>query len=182
MPKKIRRVVTGHDDKGKAVVLFDGQATNARVRSGTGNVSTLLWMTDTTPAELSSRDAGERDTGTPPPLSGSIFRILEIQPESGRSAAEQAAMVEQIRREQASALPGIQRNPDHRHYGMHRTESIDYALVLEGEIVMLLDDSETHLKAGDAVVMQGTYHAWANRSSKPCVIAFILIGARVPWK
>ena len=183
MPRKIRRVVTGHDTKGKAVVLMDSDAPNARVRPATGLVSTLLWVTDTTPAELSDRDNADREIGITPPLSGSILRILEIPPESSRSAAENAAIVEEMRRQQASGdASGIQRNPDHRHHGMHRTESVDYALILEGEIVMLLDDSETPLKTGDVVIMQGTYHAWANRSSKPCMMAFILIGAHVPWK
>ena len=71
-----------------------------------------------------------------------------------------------------------------RHPFMHRTRSIDYALVLEGEIDMLLDDSEVHLKAGDVLVQLGTNHAWANHSGKPCRIAFVLIDAHQPaaWK
>ena len=76
----------------------------------------------------------------------------------------------------------LERDPNARHSGMHRTESIDYALILDGEIDMLLDDSETHLKTGDIVIMQGTYHAWANRTNKTCMMAFILVGATVPWK
>ena len=77
----------------------------------------------------------------------------------------------------------MERNPDHPdHFDMHRTESIDYAVVLEGEIVMVLDDSETTLKSGDVVIMQGTYHAWANRSTEPCTILFAMIGAHVPWR
>ena len=60
---------------------------------------------------------------------------------------------------------------------MHRTRSIDYAIIMEGEIDMLLDDSEVHLKAGDVVIQRGTYHAWANRSGKPCRVFFILIDA-----
>jgi uncharacterized cupin superfamily protein len=67
------------------------------------------------------------------------------------------------------------------HPGMHRTHSIDYALILDGEIDMMLDDSEVHCKAGDVVIQNGTDHAWVNRSGKPCRIAFILIGAEAPW-
>jgi hypothetical protein len=181
MPQKTRRIVTGHDKNGKAVFLFDGEATNARSRS-TGRVSTLLWVTDTTPAELSDRDNADREIGTPPPPAGSIFRVLEIPPEGNRSAEETAALVAEIRRTGEHMQPGLQRDLDARHPGMHRTESVDYALVLKGEIDLLLDDSETHVKAGDVVIMQGTYHAWANRSTEPCLMAFVLIGANVPWK
>ena len=183
MAKKIRRVVTGHDKNGKAVVLLDGDAPNARARPATGLVSTLLWVTDTTPAELSDTDNADREIGITPPLSGSILRILEIPPESGRSAEQDAAIAAEMRRSQAAGeQAGLQRNLAARHHGMHRTESVDYALVLSGEIDMLLDDSETHLTAGDVVVMQGTYHSWANRGREPCMMAFILIGANVPWK
>jgi uncharacterized cupin superfamily protein len=65
-----------------------------------------------------------------------------------------------------------------RHFGMHRTESIDYAVIMSGEIDMFLDDSEVHLKAGDVVVQRGTNHAWVNRGDEPCKIAFILIDAK----
>lgn len=182
MARSIRRVVTGHDAAGKAVVLFDGEAQNRRVRPGTGVTSTLLWVTDETPTTLTDADAAEREIGTPPPLAGTIFRTLEIPPAAERSAAELEAFVAELRREEAeNPQPRIQRHPSVRAPGLHRTESVDYALVLEGEIVMQLDDSETTLKAGDVVVMQGCNHGWANRSGRTCMMAFILVGARVPW-
>ncbi len=177
MPRPIRRVVTGHDKNGKAVMIYDGSAPNARVRPN-GLVSTLMWVTDKTPYSEKTTDEGNRETGITPPIEGSIFRILEIPPESTRTADQaQAAGVGG-----ADLDRGLERDHNARHSGMHRTESIDYALVLEGEIDMLLDDTETHLKAGDVVIMQGTYHAWANRTNKTCMMAFILIGAHVPWK
>jgi mannose-6-phosphate isomerase-like protein (cupin superfamily) len=148
-----------------------------------GLVSTLLWVTDETPTPLSDTDTAEREIGTPPPLGGSIFRILEIPPQGERSQEELERMVANTLAEQEkNPLPGIHRNPSVRATGMHRTESIDYALVLEGEIDLLLDEDETHLEAGDVVVMQGTYHSWHNRGAGPCMMAFILIGADVPWK
>jgi mannose-6-phosphate isomerase-like protein (cupin superfamily) len=181
MPRAIRRVVTGHDAAGKAVVLFDGEAPNRRVRPH-GPISTLLWVTDEVPTTLSDSDRAEREIGTPPPIGGTIFRILEIPPAQERTPAELEQFVADIKREQAeNPQPGIQRNPTVRAPGLHRTESVDYALVLEGEIVMQLDDSETPLKAGDMVVMQGCNHGWANRSGKTCMMAFILVGAEVPW-
>lgn len=173
MPSKFRRVVTGHDRSGKAIVLTDGEAKNVKLRQATGICATLLWTTDTTPAEPSETDPADRESGVAPPLTGSIFRIVEFPPEESRGAASS----EEVLREMGVSAGG----EAPRHPGMHRTPSIDYALVLKGEIDMLLDDSEVHLKAGDVVVQQGTNHAWANRGREPCQIAFILIGARVPW-
>ena len=183
MARGIRRVVTGHDENGKAVILFDGDAPNARVRPGRAAVSTLLWVTDDAPAQLSGSDNADQESGITPPINGSIFRILELPPEQEKSALETERLIEDMLREQSeNPQPGLYRAPTKRAMGMHRTESVDYALVLEGEIALLLDDTETHLKAGDMVVMQGTYHAWSNRSGKTCMMAFILIGAEVPWK
>ena len=174
MPSKIRRVVTGHDRDGKAIVLMDGAAENVKVRQATGICATLLWVTDETPAKLSGTDRADREIGVNPPLTGSIFRVVEFPPEKNLVGGPSS---EEVRREMGVSSGG----EAPRHPGMHRTESVDYAIVLKGEIDMLLDDSEVHLKAGDLVVQQGTNHAWANRGNKPCQIAFVLIGARVPW-
>jgi len=181
MARPIRRVVTGHDSTGKAVILMDGNAPNQRVRPH-GNTSTVLWITDTTPAALSDSDNADREIDVPPPKSGTIFRMLEIPPAAERSAAELEGLVADMKREQAeNPQPGIERNPTVAAPGLHRTESVDYALVLEGEIVLQLDDSETVVRAGDVVVMQGCNHGWANRSGRTCMMAFILVGAEVPW-
>ena len=183
MARKIRRLVTGHDKDGKAVIMLDGDAPNQIQRPGSPLVSTLLWVTDETPTPLSDTDNADRQIGINPPNGGSILRILEIPPEQKRTTEElEQAVAEAKRREVENPMPGVQRNPSVRATGMHRTESIDYALILEGEIHLLLDEDEADLVAGDVVVMQGTYHSWHNRSDKPCMMAFILIGADVPWK
>ncbi len=141
-----RRIVTGHDAKGRAVILHDGAAPNAR-RRPSGLVSTLLWTTDESPADVDrSDDRAAREIGIPPPERGSIFRLVDFPP---GAAGE-----------------------------MHRTRSIDYAVVIEGEIDMLLPDGEVHLRAGDVLVQQATDHAWENRGKANCRIAFILIDAR----
>ncbi len=182
MTRKIRRLVTGHDESGKAVILLDGDAPNQIQRPGSPLVSTLLWVTDETPTPLSDTDLADREIGINPPNQGSIFRILEIPPETKRSPEKLEELVAQINQRQAEdPMPGVQRNPSVRATGMHRTESIDYALVLEGEIHLLLDEEEALIKAGEVAVMQGTYHSWHNRSDKTCMIAFILVGAQVPW-
>jgi len=143
-----RRIVTGHDTAGKSVVILQGEAPNVRLRPS-GLVSTLLWVTDEAPARYSAADRAAREIGIPPPALGSIFRVVDFPP----------------------AGP----NPDPM---MHRTESVDYGIVLEGEIDMVLDDSEVRLKAGDVLVQQGTVHGWINRGKINCRVAFVLIGAK----
>jgi hypothetical protein len=165
-----RRVVTGHRD-GKAVVLYDGPAPNRKVRQASGVVSTLLWVTDESPADISgTADRAERELGVPPPPNGSIFRVVEFPPEAAKPMSREAVLREM----------GLSGPSDSRHAAMHRTRSIDYAVVMEGEIDMLLDDVEVHLAAGDVLVQQGTNHAWVNRGTRPCRIAFVLIDAAGP--
>ena len=170
MAQPTRRVVTGHDAKGKAVILFDGAAPNAKLRKATGLVSTLLWVTEESPADVSGdADRAGREIGVAPPPRGSIFRIVDFPPAAAFGAVDNAAMLREM---------GIGAGQsDARHASMHRTKSIDYAVVISGEIDMLLDDSEVHLKAGDVLVQQGTNHAWVNRGKENCRIAFVLIDA-----
>lgn len=179
LERQTRRVVTGHDADGKAVVLMDGAAPNVRRRKA-GTVSTVLWVTRESPADMSgSADRGEIQ-GVPPPPNGSVLRIVDFPPVStvDFGAIDHHAQVKEM------GIADIQSPGEARHPFTHRTCSIDYALVLEGEIDMLLDDSEVHLKAGDVVVQQGTNHAWVNNSDKNCRIAFVLIDAARPkqWK
>jgi len=128
-------------------VLRDGPAPNVKVRPGSGLVSTLLWVTDESPADLAgSADRAAREIGIPPPRNGSIFRVVDFPP---------GAKGER-----------------------HRTSSIDYAVVIEGEIDMVLPDCEVHLSAGDVLVQQATEHAWENRGAQNCRIAFVLLDAK----
>ena len=174
MSNPVRRVVTGHDDGGKAVVVFDGAAPNVRDRPG-GIVSTLLWVTDETPADSSGRaDRAARSIGVPPPPRGSIFRIVDFPPVGDEIKA--IANVDYVRSMGIESPTGAPA----RHRYTHRTKSVDYAIVLAGEVDMLLDDSQVHLKAGDVMIQQGTNHAWVNNGTQPCRIAFILIDAEEP--
>ena len=172
----IRRVVTGHDAAGKAVVLFDGAAPNVKVREVGGFVSTLMWVLGEAPARHAAEDRGSVAVGTAPPPKGAIFRIVEFPPVGGDfDAAAHERMV---------AAMGLAHQGEGgiapRHPFMHRTRSVDFAVVLEGEIDMLLDDSEVHVRAGEVIVQQGTNHAWVNRGTAPCRIAFVLIDAEAP--
>jgi mannose-6-phosphate isomerase-like protein (cupin superfamily) len=172
----IRRVVTGKDASGKAVAMIDGPAPNVHQRSEMGLAITLLWVTDSVPADLSSNeDAGLRKVGIPPPPDGTIFRIVEFGPEKEVTADYEGRL--KMIQGMGLAPEGPSRDRP-RDPAMHRTRTIDYALILSGEIDMLLDDSEVHLKAGDVVVQRATNHAWVNRGNAPCQVAFILIDGR----
>lgn len=176
MTQATRRVVTGHDATGKAVVVIDGAAPNAKLRAASGVTSTLLWVTDECPADISGgADRADRDIGVAPPPAGSIFRVVEFPP-----AAEAGPVDNEAMKRELGIAHGASAARAAQHPGMHRTKSIDYAIVISGEIDMLLDDSEVHLKAGDALVQQGTNHAWVNRGKENCRIAFVLIDAQEP--
>jgi mannose-6-phosphate isomerase-like protein (cupin superfamily) len=177
MSHGIRRVVTGHDESGKAIIERDGTATNVRVREGAGFVSTLLWVTDETPAKVSlGIDRADRVIGTAPPPHGSILRVVDFPPVTPDvETLDQAGLLRAMGIEHHAADGATARHPY-----MHRTQSVDYAIVLAGEIDMLLDDSEVHLKVGDVVIQQGTNHAWVNRSHHVCRIAFILLDGHDP--
>lgn len=144
MALNIRRVVTGHDENGKALVMIDEQCRN--VRSGRPrHEACVVWSTGSFPTDNdAAEDGGLRPVGFTDPK-GTVFRIVCYE-------------------------PGVAPR-------MHRTESLDYAVVISGEIDMELDDSVLHLKAGDVLVQRGTIHNWVNRGIEPCVIAFVLIAA-----
>jgi mannose-6-phosphate isomerase-like protein (cupin superfamily) len=172
----IRRVVTTVDKNDKAVVLIDGPTPHKKVRPHAQTVSRLLWVTDQTPADLSgTKDRAAIDIGIMPPAAGSVFRIVDFPPETEEMKKLDPSTMHQ------SLGPGVpKRGLPPSHPAMHRTRTVDYAIVMAGEIDMLLDDSEIHLKAGDVLVQQGTNHAWVNRGTEPCRIAFILIDSKEP--
>jgi mannose-6-phosphate isomerase-like protein (cupin superfamily) len=145
MAQQFRRVVTGHDATGRAVVKIDEVATN-QVSARPGATACVVWTTQGFPVDNNGgQDQGLRKTGTTLD-NGTVFRILEL-------------------------APGVSpRN--------HRTDSIDYAVIMSGEVDMELDDTTVHLKAGDVLVQRGTIHNWVNRGTEPCVIAFVLIAAK----
>ncbi len=146
MPVAIRRIVTGHDSSGRAVVSVDEIAKNV-ISTRPGQSSAVIWSHAATPVDnTEAGDGGLRDVRQCAG-DGAIFRVVQYDP---------------------GVAP---RN--------HRTETIDYATVISGEIDMRLDDgAEVHLRAGDVLVQRGTIHDWINRGVEPCIIAFVLIAAR----
>ena len=145
MALQVRRVVTGHDDQGRAVVKIDEVSTNL-ASNRPGATLCNVWTTESFPANNDgSADESLRQVGTTL-KGGAVFRVVEF-------------------------APGVTpRN--------HRTDSIDYAVVMAGEIDMELDDSSVRLKAGDVLVQRGTIHNWINHGTVSCVIAFVLIDAK----
>lgn len=175
MGRKIRRVVTGHDEHGVAKVIRDDDATCILERPNRPGVTlTNLWQNDVTPAVMERHDDPvEGPLILHPPKNGAVFRIVQFDPEDPETLAGldgRAAFAEMGAG--ANVVVGA------RHPFMHRTDSLDYAVILTGEIYMMMDEDEILLKAGDTVVQQGTNHAWSNRGTEPCQIAFILIDAK----
>lgn len=174
--RDIRRIVTGHNQEGKAVVLSDSALPHVtRPPMQPGLAFHEIWNTDATPAPVNFTEAEptDRHRDTAPPSNGTIIRIVDIPPEGADGP--------DFDKDQARAVfdaVGLGENADHtlpgRHPLMHRTESIDYGVVLEGEITLLLDEDAVALKPGDVVIQRGTIHAWANRSGAVCRMLFVL--------
>jgi mannose-6-phosphate isomerase-like protein (cupin superfamily) len=172
---EVRRIVTKIDEAGKAIVMFNDQVPLVAARSPNGVGE--IWVTEKSPAELSwNEDRAHVKVGIAPPRNGTVFRVVDFPPITPE--------VENLDRNTLMRVVGEANTPAKglppRHSMMHRTRSLDYAIVLSGEIDMLLDDGEVHLKAGDVLVQQATNHAWVNRSKEICRIAFILIDSQEP--
>jgi mannose-6-phosphate isomerase-like protein (cupin superfamily) len=173
--RPIRRVVTGHHRDGRSTVLLDDLAPNVKQRKA-GNASTLLWVTDESPANISTcTDRAEREIGVPPPRGGTLFRIAEFPSKAEGEAPDNATLLRDF-----GIGQDVARGHAPRHPAIHRTRTIDYVVVLEGEIHLLLDDGEVHLRAGDTIVQQGTNHAWINRGTGRCRLAMVFVDADEP--
>ncbi|MBV9239605.1 MAG: cupin domain-containing protein [Xanthobacteraceae bacterium] len=173
---KVRRVVTGHDASGKAIVSMDGLAPNVlRHPTRPGYFMTQIWRTASSPVPVDDgQDPTLETVPLAPPPNGTVIRIIEFPPEplslSKLDETSAKAAFAAIGGHDASTY-----RADARHPMMHRTESVDYGVILSGEIYLILDEQEVLVRAGDVVVQRGTNHAWSNRSSAPCRVAFILV-------
>lgn len=172
---EIRRVVTGHDASGKSVFLADEVIAPITISLFPGMRTHEMWSTD------GSRAVPHRGPfpGVPtyfPGRDGSVFRLFVFPPQGqgGRGAVDVEAGLAEMR----AKLPGLAEHLELDNPGMHTTDSVDYGIVISGEIHLELDDGATvRLTPGCAVVQNGTRHAWRNRSSEPAVMAFVLLGA-----
>ena len=173
-----RRVVTGHDAQGRAIIQEDAPPPRVqRIGGETGPWFYEVWNTRATPAMIdrASGEPAEDGIQLAPPKHGTRIRVLDIPPEGDNLKAmtpeEARAHFAEVGAGDASSFAGA----ESRHAYMHRTETVDYGIVLDGEITLIVDDGETVVRAGDIVVQRGTNHGWANRSGKNCRIAFVLI-------
>jgi mannose-6-phosphate isomerase-like protein (cupin superfamily) len=167
MARESRRIVTGHDNDGKSVVIIDGPAAP----------SGAFWFTEAAPADNSAvGDAAQLVRKLEPPVGGTIFRYAVIPPEDSTISAEE--------RERSTARLFAQmdaadcRTDISRHPGMHKTRTVDYVVLLSGEVTMLLDKAEVNLKPFDVVVQRGTSHAWVNKGKEPAILAAVLVDAK----
>ena len=173
MVEKIRRVVTAHDEDGRSVFVIDGSAgTVKEMESMPGLALTELWRTNGAPADNSGReDAADGPVVLEPEPSGTVFRIVEFPPDSAwRDRADARDAFQSI---DAGHAP----DPASDDPMMHKTSTVDYLVVLKGEIWAILDTGEVCLKAGDVMIQRGTKHSWSVRTDEPCLLAAVLVNA-----
>ena len=174
MARRFRRVVTGHNAAGRSIFIMDGDAPAVFDRGPGRTCVTEFWETRTTPADTTGNaEVTDHPNRLPPPRNGSVFRVVEYPPDKLRvTTLRNPDEAHDARRE------GYVRDLGNaRHPGFHKTATVDYAIVLSGEIYALMDEGEVLLKAGDVLVQRGTNHAWSNRTDQPVQIAFVLIDA-----
>jgi mannose-6-phosphate isomerase-like protein (cupin superfamily) len=175
---QVRRIVTGHDERGRSMVMEDGFAPVIRTNPRrVGFCSTELWMTRETPAFVGndSDPTVERPITLEPPRNGTVVRIIEFGPEGDWLDKLDAAGTREAWGAFGTDSASTNRTGKAKHPLIHRTETVDYGLVLDGEITLVLDKEEVLMRKGDFIVERGTNHAWANRSGKPCRMLFVLI-------
>jgi mannose-6-phosphate isomerase-like protein (cupin superfamily) len=170
----IHRVVTGLDANNKSTTLFDGTVPLDVGKSG--NPGAVLWITDSFPLGFSQEDTGKRPIGIAPPTNGTVIRVVEFPPvDDAKLATMDANFMMKVVGDNAPGRGVPVTNPL-----MHRTRTVDYAIIMSGEIDMMLDDKTVHLKAGDVAIQQATNHAWLNHGKEPCRVIFVLMDSKQP--
>lgn len=173
---QIHRVVTGHDVDGKAIVSSEGPLpTRVEIEAIPGTIFHEVWSTSSIPARIDNGDDPTLSSlRLPPPQNGTRVRFVDIPPDGEEFIAEGSSRMKdafsQIGDVHASTVKSNSPHPL-----MHRTESVDYGIVIEGELTLVLDESEVQLRPGSVVVQRGTNHAWANRSGETCRMLFVLV-------
>jgi mannose-6-phosphate isomerase-like protein (cupin superfamily) len=171
---RVRRVLTGHDAAGRSVFISDGAAPNVKEMTAiTGLALTDLWETGAAPASNEGdKDAAARPVRLEPPPNGTILRIVEFPPDTAwRGATDGKAGFKAIG-------AGHVQDKSSSDPLMHKTNTVDYIIVLKGEIHAIMETGEKLLRAGDVLVQRGTKHSWSVRGSEPCIIAAVLVSAK----
>jgi hypothetical protein len=171
---RVRRVLTGHDANGRSAFIADGEAPNAKeMASMPGLALTDLWETGGAPASnAGDKDAAARPVRLEPPKNGTLLRIVEFPPDAAwRGSADGKAAFKSIG-------AGHAQDASSSDPMMHRTSTVDYIIVLKGEIHAIMETGEKLLRAGDILVQRGTNHSWSVRGNEPCIVAAVLVSAK----
>jgi hypothetical protein len=173
------RVVTAHSEDGNATVGIVGRPPIVQeLAAVSGTVFYEMWNTATTPAVIDNgADVTLKPLQLRPVAHGSVFRIVDIPPDSSQLLKQDSDKTRSAFAQigDAAAATG---SVDAKHPLMHRTETVDYGIVIEGQITLILDSDEVTLNSGDVVIQRGTNHAWANRSGVMARMAFVLLDGR----
>ena len=169
----IRRFVTGVAENGKSRIIETKAMDGRQLPERPGFRMANVWATTTTPARINAPEETDKLFGVHPPKGGTVIRMMDIPPEPKASDASN----EQHRATRAQMFPDASRHKvdTTRHVGMHMTDSVDYAIIISGEMYAVMEDDEVLMKAGDVLIQRGTVHAWSNRSNEMCRICFVLI-------
>lgn len=175
----VRRVVTGHDADGQAIIAADGRLpTVVELSAVPGTIFHEVWSTQGSPARIDNGpDPSTGPIQLPPPRHGTRIRFVDIPPDTENLLRQGTEKMKDAFQQIGDAGASTVKTGS-PHPLMHRTETIDYGIVIAGEITLLLDKGETLLKEGDVVIQRGTNHAWANRTGKPCRMLFILVDGK----
>lgn len=162
--RPVRRIVTGENEQGRSVFVSDGPAPNHTTDPGSP-VAQVLWVTGEAAASGSDPAPAGQAFGFHS-KGGSLLRVVDFPPDEAYEPDQLARFLDEH---------GVRDKGNARHFWFHKTQSLDYAIVLEGEIHALMDEGETLMRAGDILIQRATNHSWANRSGKPCRMAFVLL-------
>lgn len=179
MLRPVRRIITGHDAHGNSMIIEDAPSPHVLENSAQeGRGLTDLWRTFSAPADNNSRsDAADTQVTLVPPANGSVFRFFQIRPKAWDSDLSDE---ERYRRDAENfAKMGASGAHDDKsgQVGMHKTNTVDYIILLSGKVTMILDHGEVNMEPLDVMIQRGTNHAWVNYTDEPAILAGILIDA-----
>lgn len=174
--KPVRRVVTGHNSAGASMIEEDGPSPAIKTIAVRPDYAvTNIWRTGESLSDIFAGDDIVDHSGVMPPQKGTVIRAIDIPPEP-KDPEEFREIMEKTFK---TLYPDADHAPsDQRHFGMHKTTTVDYAIIVEGELTAIMDEDETVLKAGDILIQRGTNHGWANRSDAMCRVVFVLVDGR----
>ncbi|ABQ67918.1 cupin domain-containing protein [Rhizorhabdus wittichii] len=163
--KRVRRIVTGTNAEGRSIIASDGDAPNVFAPAGSKVVAQVVWATGEAAAEGADPAPVGHHFGFHSEK-GSILRIADFPPDETMDTEALGHFLDES---------GVRDGSENRHFWFHKTHSLDYAIVLEGEIYAMMDEGETLMQQGDVLVQRATSHSWSNRSGRNCRMAFILL-------